>query len=226
MRALLAASILVAATSLTGCIAVGGDTTITPPAAGPAPAVGAPVADAAKAALLASQPAGAYEVEPTHTSVHFRLSHWGLSSYTARFDTITGTLDFQPTNPTASNVDITIAPTSINTGLTEFNTKLANDVFKAGDGQSIRFVSTGLTATSPTTGTMTGNLTMAGQTHPVTLAVQFNGGRPNPFAAGRQAIGFSARGALSRSTWGSTSWAPAVGDEVEVIVEAEFLQKR
>lgn len=217
---------IAAASLAAGCLSVG-DTTITaPPAAAVAPAVGAPGADPELAALLARQPAGIYEVEPTHTSVHFRLSHWGLSQYTARFDRISGTIDFKPTNPTASNAEITIDPASISTGLPEFNNKLANDIFKANSGGTIRFVSTGLTATSATTGVMTGDLTMAGNTRPVTLSVQFNGGQPNPFAGGRQSIGFSARGTLQRSQWDIRNWIPNVGDEVEVIVEAEFLQRR
>lgn len=216
---------LAAAAFAAGCVSVG-DTTITAPATAAPAAVGAPAANPELAALLARQPAGTYEVEPTHTSLHFRLSHWGLSQYTARFDGISGTLDFNPANPTASSADITVDPASISTGLPEFNNKLANDIFKASTGGTIRFVSTGLTATSATTGVMTGNLTMAGATHPVSLSVQFNGGQPNPFAAGRQSIGFSARGTLQRSQWGIRNWIPNVGDEVEVIVEAEFLQRR
>jgi polyisoprenoid-binding protein YceI len=214
-----------AAFAVAGCVSMGDTTVMATPAATPA-SVAAPAADPAKAELLARQPAGVYEVEPTHTSLTFRLSHWGLSQYTARFDRISGTIDFNPASPTASTADITVDPASISTGLPNFNTKLANDVFKADSGGTVRFVSTGLTATSPTTGVMTGNLTMAGQTGPVSLAVQFNGGQPNPFAAGRQSIGFSARGTLKRSQWGITSWLPNVGDDVEVIIEAEFLQRR
>lgn len=216
---------LAAAAFAAGCVSVG-DTTITAPATAAPAAVGAPAANPEMAALLARQPAGTYEVEPTHTSLHFRLSHWGLSQYTARFDGISGTINFNPANPTASSADITVDPASISTGLPEFNSKLANDIFKASTGGTIRFVSTGLTATSATTGVMTGNLTMAGATHPVSLSVQFNGGQPNPFAGGRQSVGFSARGTLQRSQWGIRNWIPNVGDEVEVIVEAEFLQRR
>lgn len=219
------AAIAVCLAVLAGCVSVG-DTTIAAATATAAPLAGTPSADPARAALLARQPAGVYEVEPTHTSLHFRLSHWGLSQYTARFDRITGTIDFNPANPTASRTDITVDPASISTGLPEFNTKLANDVFRANAGGTIRFVSTGLTATSPTTGVMTGDLTMAGATRPVTLTVAFNGGQPNPFAGGRQSVGFSARGVLKRSEWGITNWSSGVGDDVEIIVEAEFLQRR
>jgi polyisoprenoid-binding protein YceI len=39
------------------------------------------------------------------------------------------------------------------------------------------------------------------------------------------AIGFSAKTTLKRSDWGMTKLIPLVGDEVEVEVEVEFLNR-
>jgi polyisoprenoid-binding protein YceI len=181
--------------------------------------------DTAKAANLASQPAGTYEVEPTHTSVTWRLSHAGVSTYTARFDKIGGTIEFNPTSPTASTADITIDPNSVSTGLPAFDKEIANAVFKAEANPQIRFKSTSLTATSPTTGTMTGDLSIAGMTKSVTLNVSYNTGRMSPFSR-RQNVGFSASGKLKRSDWGMTNWINyGIGDDVDLIIEAEFLKK-
>ena len=183
------------------------------------------VADTAKAANLAAQPAGTYEIEPTHTSVTWRLSHVGLSTYTARFDKISGSIEFNPTNPTASTATITIDPTSVNTGLPTFDAEIAKSVFKAEANPTIMFKSTGLTATSPTTGTMTGDLSIAGMTKPMTLNVTYNTGRMSPFAR-RQNIGFSASGKIRRSDWGMTNWVNfGIGDDIDLIIEAEFLKK-
>jgi len=44
-------------------------------------------------------PAGDYLLDPTHASVTWSLSHAGLSQYTARFDAITGALNFDPDAP-------------------------------------------------------------------------------------------------------------------------------
>jgi polyisoprenoid-binding protein YceI len=181
--------------------------------------------DAGKAANLASQPAGTYEIEPTHTSITWRLSHGGLSTYTARFDKISGSIEFNPQAPTTSSAAIMIDPNSVNTGLPDFDKKIAKDVFKAETTPMMTFRSTSLTATSATTGTMTGDLTVAGVTKPVTLAVAYNTGRMSPFAR-RQNIGFSATGKLKRSDWGMTSWMDfGIGDDVDLIIEAEFLKK-
>lgn len=182
------------------------------------------VADTAKVANLASQPAGTYEIEPTHTSITWRLNHSGLSTYTARFDKISGTIEFNPQAPTTSSASIMIDPNSVNTGLPTFDAKIAKDVFKADATPMITFKSTGLVATSATTGTMTGDLTIAGMTKPMTLNVSYNTGRLSPFAR-RQNIGFSASGTIKRSEWGMTNWLPSIGDDVDLIIEAEFLKK-
>lgn len=181
--------------------------------------------DAAKVANLAAQPGGTYEIEPTHTSLTWRLSHVGLSTYTARFDAISGTIEFNPQNPTASSANIMIDPNSVSTGLPNFDKTIARDVFKAEANPMIQFKSTSLTATSPLTGTMTGDLTVAGVTKAVTLNVIYNTGRMSPFAR-RQNIGFSATGKIKRSDWGMTNWsAGGIGDDIDLIIEAEFLKK-
>jgi polyisoprenoid-binding protein YceI len=212
---------LLAPVALMGCATASATAPTVASTASAAPAT----PDTAKAANLAAQPAGVYEVEPTHASVTWRLSHVGLSTYTARFDKISGTIDFNPTNPTASSADIVIDPNSVNTGLERFDKEIAKEVFKAEANPEIRFRSTKLTSTSPTTGTMTGDLTVAGVTKPMTLNVGYNSGRMSPFAR-RQNIGFSASGKLKRSDWGMSNWvAFGIGDDVDLIIEVEFLKK-
>lgn len=195
-----------------------------PTGAGAATAAPASV-DSAKVANLAAQPAGVYEVEPTHTSVTWRLSHSGLSTYTARFDKVTGEINFNPSAPTSSTATIMIDPNSVSTGLPNFDKEIAKSVFKAEANPMIQFKSTSLTATSPTTGTMTGDLSIAGVTKPITLNVTYNTGRMSPFSR-RQNIGFSASGKIKRSEWGMGNWINfGVGDDVDLIIEAEFLKK-
>ena len=173
---------------------------------------------------LAAQPSGNYTVEPTHTTVVWRLTHMGASNYTARFDKISGNLDFNSANPTASSVNITIDPNSVSTGLPNFDKEIATKFFDAGNHPSINFVSTSLVKTGDTSGDLTGNLSFRGVTKPVTLKVQFNGGQVHPFTQ-RHLIGFSARGNFKRSDFGLNAMVPMVGDNVELIIETEFLKK-
>lgn len=176
-------------------------------------------------AALTESPAGTYEIEPTHTNVQWKLNYQGLVTYIARFDKVSGTVELNPSNPTASSADITIDAASVNTGLPNFDQKIAKDVFKNEANPSIRFVSTAITQTGGNTGTMTGNLTLAGVTKPVTFAVTFNGARNNMFAGGRRNLGISGKTVISRADFGSTQWAPGVGDAVTIEVEAALLKK-
>jgi len=71
---------------------------------------------------VAAAPEGAYVLDPAHASVNWSLSHSGLSFYTARFDDISGALDFDPDAPTASRLDIRIDPKSRANILTAMHT--------------------------------------------------------------------------------------------------------
>ena len=81
---------------------------------------------------------------------------------------------------------------------------------------------TSATQASPTTGTVTGDLTCLGVSKPVTLDVTYNGVAQMPWAPDQDKIGFSATTTLKRSDFGMGAYIPNIGDEVEVIIEAEF----
>jgi hypothetical protein len=60
-------------------------------------------------------PAGTYDLDPTHASLTWQVNHFGLSNYTARFTGISGTLEFDPEDLSASVLDITVDPASVET---------------------------------------------------------------------------------------------------------------
>lgn len=184
--------------------------------------VTAPVLDAAAA------PEGAYVLDPAHASVNWSISHSGLSLYTARFDDITGALDFDPNAPTQSRLDIKIDPKSISTGDAEWDETLATDgkYFDADKYAEIRFVSTSSTKTSNNTGKVTGDLTLRGVTLPVILDVTYNGAGKS-FGHPGATLGFSATGKIKRSDWGMDYLTNfGIGDEVTLRIEAEFNESK
>ena len=103
--------------------------------------------------------AGNYVLDPQHARVNWSLSHAGLSQYTARFDEVSGALEFDPADPEASRLDIRINPKSVSTGLPEFDETLATsgNYFDADTYPEIRFASSQITKTSETTGQITGH---------------------------------------------------------------------
>lgn len=169
---------------------------------------------------------GTYEIDPSHTSVQFGISHLGFSRYQGRFNTVSGTLAFDPKLPEASTLAVTIDTASIDTNNSVLEEKLKSaDWFDAAKFPSIRFTSTHIQKLSDTTGKLTGDLTMHGVTKPVTLDVTFNGGGVNPFINAPQ-LGFSATGSLKRSDFGISQYIPMVGDEVSITIETELAQKK
>ena len=171
-------------------------------------------------------PPGGYALDPSHASLIWRVSHGeGLSIYTARFDAFSATLDFDPANPAAARLDVTIDPASVSTGDALFDDQVARVVFDAADHPEIRFVSTAVEQTEGTSATVTGDLTLKGVTLPLTLAVTYNGGAYDPLR-GADVIGFSATGRVDRSLWGADAYVNfGVAPEVDLLIEAEFLKQ-
>lgn len=216
-----------------------------PPAAAPAPAgEAAPAPEAAPAAAEAvvtpaaapaagpGVPAGTYVLDKTHASLHWRVSHLGLSRYVARFTDFDATIEFDPANPAASKLTATVNPASLETDFpypekTDFDAELRGaKFFNTAANPSITFTSTKIEVTGAATGTITGDLTFLGVTKSITLDVTLQGAaNPKPFldVAG---LGFSAVGAIKRSDFGMTALIPNVGDEVTLLIEAEFNEKK
>jgi polyisoprenoid-binding protein YceI len=87
-----------------------------------------------------------------------------------------------------------------------------------------RFVSTGLVATGARTGRLTGNLTLNGVDAAADLPGHFQWRRAE--LSGKPTVGFSAEGTIKRSDYRVAAALPAaiVGDEVRLLIEAEFNQ--
>ncbi len=167
-------------------------------------------------------PAGRYHLDAHHWSLTFDVDHLGYSRFVMRFDRMDADLDFHPEDPTRSQVSAHIAAASLDTNVADLDEMVrSSDLLDAERFPEITFVSRTLRATGKTTGEMDGDLTIHGQTQPVTLAVTFNGGAPNPLT-GKHTLGFSATGHFSRSAFGLGRWYPAVGREIQLRIEAEF----
>jgi polyisoprenoid-binding protein YceI len=90
------------------------------------------------------------------------------------------------------------------------------------------FRSTKIELTGADTARITGDLTLRGATHPVTLEAKFNGGYAGHPYDPNARIGFSARGSLKRTMFGVSEGVPppgskmGVGDDVTIEIETEF----
>ncbi|WP_017931646.1 YceI family protein [Robiginitomaculum antarcticum] len=179
------------------------------------------IADAPDISMLT---AGDYVMDKTHGYVVFTYLHMGYSKPLLRFNDVDATITLDPENMTGSSVTVDIDPASIDSGVAKFDDHLKSaDMFDVAAYPNITFRSTSLTQLTPVTGTLTGDLTMKDVTKPVTLDVTFNKAGEN--RDGEPTIGFSATGKLTRSDWNLGYAVPVVGDDVELMIEAEFSNK-
>ncbi|HEX7943463.1 MAG TPA: YceI family protein [Phenylobacterium sp.] len=195
-------------------------------------------AAAAEAQAPNEAAAGAYFMDPAHTSVNFRINHLGLSHYTARFTKVSGELTFDPANPAAQSVTAMIDATSLQTNYPDpakldFDSQVEKEFLDTAHFPQITFKSTKVEVTGPKAANITGDLTLHGVTKPVVLQAVFNGGyKPNAYDPMGARVGFSAKGTIKRSDFGISYGIPApgttmgVGDEIEVAIETEFTSKK
>lgn len=201
----------------------------------------APKAETKPQPTQAEAPAGRYQIDPNHANVGFSVSHLGLSNYVARFAGFDVVIDLQPDKPSASSVSASIDPTSVRTDFMgdykathedspfdSWNEALAQDerFFNAGQYPQITFESTGVSDKGNGKLEITGDLSLRGQKHPVTLQAEIVGDVAESPFTGNGAIGFSATGSFDRTQFGMDHLTspPLVGKEVTLLFEGEFNQ--
>jgi polyisoprenoid-binding protein YceI len=182
---------------------------------------------AATGASLAAAPSGVYVTDPAHTSLTWKIGHFGLSRFTARFSEIEARLDWNAETPEASTLKVSVNPMSVKTDfphpeVEDFNAKIGGgEEFLS--AQPISFETRSVTVTGERDATVEGDLTFRGATHPMSLKVHFNGSVAEHPMDKKPRLGFSATGTLQRTDWGLDFAVPALSEEVDLLIEAEFV---
>ncbi len=170
--------------------------------------------------------AGVYKADPKHAYITFSYDHQGYSKPLLRWRSWTADLDWNPASPDQSTINVTIDATAPDSGVDDFNEHLKSaDFFDAANHPQITFKSTSVSLTGGAAGTVTGDLTIKGVTKPATLDVTINKAANDDFAKSYK-LGFSGKGVVKRSDFGVDKYVPFVGDDVTVLVEAEFVMPR
>lgn len=178
----------------------------------------------AAAALAPAQAADTFAIDPDHTNIIFAVGHFGYSRVIGQFQEFEGSFVFDQDDVTRSSVEVTVMADSADTDHEARDKHLKSpDFFNAVEFPEVTFTSTAVEKTGDNTGRITGDLTLLGVTKPVTLDVTFNKIAPHPLPNynGVVVAGFTARTTIKRSDWGMSKFTPALGDEVELWIEAE-----
>lgn len=162
-----------------------------------------------------------YQFDKAHTHILFFIDHMGFSKMVGQFRGFDGTLDFDPADPTASSVSVSIQVASVATDVEKLDEHLRKpDFFDAEKFPTMTFASTSVAAAGEGKLKVVGNLTLLGVTKPVTLDVTVNKAGPHPFTKA-PAAGFSITGSIKRSDFGMNFMQGMLGDEVAIRIETE-----
>src|SRR6185437_4015970 len=177
-----------------------------------------------------ANPITTWQIDPVHSEVGFSVRHLMISTVKGRFTDVQGTLQYDETDPTRSNIEVRIAIASVDTRADQRDAHLRSaDFFDAEHYPFMTFKSTRVERTGEGRGKVTGDLTIRGVTQSVTLDAKREGRGKDPW--GGERLGFSATTVLNREAFGLT-WNQAletggvvVGEEVKVSIEVEWVKQ-
>jgi polyisoprenoid-binding protein YceI len=172
-----------------------------------------------------------YQIDPTHSAVHFSIRHLTIANIKGEFGTVTGSVEFDPAHPGTSKVDASIDVKTLFTRDAKRDAHLASpDFFDTDKNPLITFKSKKVTGAGANSFTVDGDLTFRGVTKPVSLAVSGVTGEVKDMW-GNLRRGMEAKARLNRTDFGLSFNAPVEGggvllsEEVDVTIDLQMLRK-
>lgn len=192
--------------------------------------IGTNFVNLAMADEFSAMPSGKYAVDRSHASVVFKVDHLGFSTYVGRFTEFTADLSLDTDNFGKSAVEVNVQIDSITTDYPfpekeDFDKKLSEQWFKSKEFPNMSYVSKSVGKLTNGTAQVKGELTMLGETLPVTLNIVLNKAALKHPVSRKPTIGFSATSKIDRTAWGLKNFAPKLGAEVTIEIEGEFVHQ-
>ena len=173
---------------------------------------------------------GNWQLDPYHTQVEFSAKHLGMMTVRGHFADVSATADIDPDHPESSSVEVTIQTVSIRThNDTRDNDLRSSNFLEVDKYPTIVFKSTSVEPSGPDQYTLTGDLTVKGNTRPVVLRVLKYGEFNDPMMGHR--IAYSAEGKLNRKDFGLSfsmmlDGRFVVSDEIQIMIEGELVEQQ
>lgn len=182
---------------------------------------------AVAAALVVALPvlaqSSTWTIDSAHSGVEFQIKHLGVSTVRGSLAGVKGTVAWDDKNVSASHVEAVIDATTVNTGQVKRDEHLKSpEFFDVAKYPTLTFKSTGVKRSGEGKLQIAGDLTLGGQTKPVTLDVD-GPAAPQKGMGGKTVSGFSATGTISRKdfNFGQKYGAPMLGDDVKFTIDLE-----
>lgn len=171
---------------------------------------------------------GVWKFDPYHTQVEFSAKHLGMMTVRGNFSDVAATGDIDVEHPERSKIEATINVVSIRSHNEQRDKDLRSSNFLEADKYpTITFKSTKIEPAGSDKFTLTGDLTIKGNTKPVTLKVVKYGEFNDPNMGHR--IGYAAEGEINRKDFGMNfemmlDGKFIVSNEIQINVEGELIE--
>jgi polyisoprenoid-binding protein YceI len=170
-----------------------------------------------------------WNIDTTHSGIHFSVRHMVIAKVRGSFRTYGGTVSLDEQDITASSVSIHIETASIDTGVEQRDNHLRSaDFFDVEKFPAITFQSTKVERSSGNGLRVTGNLTIRDVTREVELEAEQLGIGKDPW--GNVKAAFEAKTSVDRRDFG-LKWNQAletggvlVGEKVEISLEIQAVK--
>ena len=144
-----------------------------------------------------------YEIDRTHSSVGFGVRHMMFANVKGTVGIKSATVTHDASDVRNTLVEAVLDPSTINTGVADRDAHLRSaDFFDVATFPEWTFRSTLVESEGTNEYTLHGDLTIRGQTHPVSLKVEKLGEGKDPW--GNQKIALQATATIDRTKWGLT----------------------
>jgi polyisoprenoid-binding protein YceI len=164
-----------------------------------------------------------YVLDASASNVSAKVPFLGLASKTARFPKMEGAVTIVPGAPERAVIDVTFDATAIEAPDDVTLARLRGDkFFWVEKYPTVHFVGKSLKLTSPTRGTVAGELTARGVTKPQTLTVTFDA---DPLAQVGKPVSFTGTTTIDRRQFGMKSYQLIVGNKVDITLKARMVPR-
>ena len=170
----------------------------------------------------------AWKFDPYHTQVEFSAKHLGMMTVRGHFAEVSVAGEVHPEAPETSSFEATISVVSIRTHNEQRDNDLRSSNFlEAETYPTITFRSTAVEPSGTDRFKLTGDLTIKGNTRPVTLDVVRYGEFTDPNMGHR--IGYAATTTINRKEFGMRfdmmlDGRFIVSDEIQINIEGELVE--
>ena len=171
-----------------------------------------------------------WAIDAVHSEITFKVKHLMISTVTGHFNTFNLEVETDDNDfSSARKIEFTADVDSIDTNNEQRNAHLRSaDFFNAQAHPQIKFSGTHYEANSDQAN-LSGDLTIAGITKPITLNVDFGGLAKDPW--GGERAGFTVTGKISRKefglTWNAVTEAGnvVVSDDIRINAEIQLVKQ-